>query len=224
VLTAGPANLQAPSESEVAAVGERLRETGCCYLPGLNTVLVQRFEITQAAEEAARFVCCAGWGDVGSLASASSGEKAFYRACLQNALVEYGSRVLCPDREGVREFDLFALYGSDADPTKCLGVGYHDFERLVDFIVLHRDFERNARHYRLVPPLILEGRAYSGEKFAFVTQWLGRLLGVELYEAYLRGSITKRSVRRLFLGRAEKPKAAYFRLARLCRRQRRLTG
>lgn len=93
---------------------------------------------------------------------------------------------------------------------------------MIDFVVLHRDFEKNARKYRFVPELIHEGRCYSAEKFAFVTQWLGRLLGLELYEAYLRGSVTKRSVGRLLRRRAEKPKAAYFHLARLCRPGQRL--
>ena len=206
----------------MAAIRDRLRRAGICYLPALNTVLVQRFEIGWAAEAAARFICCAGWGEVGLPEAGTSGEKAFYRACLQHALVEYGARVLCPGRELLRDYDLYALYGEDREQMESrTGLSHREFVRLIDFVVLHRDFERNARHYRVVPQLIREGRGYSAEKFALVTQWLGRLLGMELYEAYLRGSVTKRSVTRLLRRRAEKPKAAYFRLAWLCRTHRR---
>lgn len=217
VLSAGPATRQPMSQVEKAAIRDRLRHAGICYLPALNTVLVQRFEIGWAAEEAARFICCAGWGEVGLPEDGSAGEKAFYRACLQHALVEYGARVLCPGRELVRDYDLYDLYGEDGDQAETrLRVSHREFVRLIDFVVLHRDFEKNVRQYRIVPDLIREGRGYSAKKFAFVTQWLGRLLGLELYEAYLRGSVTKRSVSRLLRRRAEKPKAAYFRLARLC--------
>lgn len=222
-LTAGPATRQRMSEADVRGIRERLRRAGCCYLPESNTVLVQKLEISRAAEEAARFVCCAAWGEIGLPLGEASGERAFYRACLEHALVEYGSRVLCPGRESVRDYDVYALYGEKrGQGENRLELSYREFVRLIDFIVLHRDFERNAREYQVVPQLIREGRGYSAQKFAFATQWLGRLLGVELYEGYLRGSVTKRSVSRLFGRRAEKPKTAYFQLARLCRQHRRL--
>jgi hypothetical protein len=224
VLTAGPATRQPMTELEMATIRDRLRRAGICYLPALNTVVVQRFEIGWAAEEAARFICCAGWGEVGLAEAGTSGEKAFYRTCLQHALLEYGARVLCPGRESVRDDELYALYGENREQVGSRwGMSYREFVRLIDFVALHRDFEKNARQYRAVPDLIREGRGYSAEKFVFVTQWLGRLLGVELYEAYLRGLVTKRSISRLLRRRAEKPKTAYFRLARLCGKIRRLT-
>jgi hypothetical protein len=222
VLSAGPATRQPMSETEKAAIRDRLQQAGICYLPAPNTVLVQRFEIGWAAEEAARFICCAGWGEVGLPEDGSAGEKAFYRACLLHALVEYGARVLCPGRELPRDYELYDLYGEDLEQVETrLRMSHWEFVRMIDFVVLHRDFERNARQYRVIPELIREGRSYSAEKSGFVTRWLGRLLGVELYEAYLSGSLMKRSVSRLVRQRAEKPKAAYFHLAWLCGKNRR---
>src|SRR5512146_423022 len=220
-LTAGPATAQAAQESELRDIRDRLREAGCLYLPSLNTLLVEKFEIAGAAEEAARFICCSGWGDVGLPGSSNAGEKLFYRTCLQYALIECGSRILYPGREPLREYDLYALYNEEPRrPEQRPVLGTRDYMRLVDFIVLHRDFECHARRYREVPALIREGRAYSAQKFAIATHWLGRLLGAELYECYLRGSVRKRTLRSLFLRRTNKPKAAYFRLVQLCRRQR----
>jgi hypothetical protein len=221
-LGTGPARRPRVCNEEIGPVRQRLEEAGCCYVPTLNTLLVQQFDLQLGSEEAARFICSSGWGDVGMPQVSQPGEAGFYRACLQQALVEYGSRVLCPGRAPIREYELYSLYGHDEDESsKLLSVGQRDFMRLIDFVVLHRDFELNTRQYRVVPELVREGRGYSEEKFAFATQWLGRLLGSELYDAYLKGSVSKRSIRALFLNPGQSPKAAYFRLAHRCRNRRR---
>jgi hypothetical protein len=217
-LSAGPAVRQGMSEDEIAPLKQRLDEAGCCYVPALNTMLVKQFEMCHASEEAARFLCSTGWGDVGMPAAAQSGEAAFYRTCLQHALVEYGSRVLCPGRPPIREYELYRFYGLDHDePPDLPSISHRDFMQLLDFVVLHRDFELNTRQYRVVPELIREGRAYTDERFSFATQWLGRLMGSELYDAYLKGAVSKRSIRALFLDPSQNRKAAYFRLAHRCR-------
>ncbi len=221
--TAGPPTHPGFSEDELVGIRDRLARSGCCYVPGPNLLLVHRFDISSAAEEAARFTCCVGWGDTGLPSPSTSGERAFYIECLRHALVEYGSHVLCPGRESLHEHDLYALYSRDReDMERASSFNYAEYMGMLDFVLLHRDFECNARFYRSVPELIHEGRGYSAAKFAQVTCWLGRLLGSDLYEAYLRGSVTKRSIRSLFLGHTEQPKAAYFRLANMSRRQRRL--
>jgi hypothetical protein len=218
-LSAGPAVRQMIGTDEIDLVRDRLDEAGCCYVPALNNLLVKQFEMRFASEEAARFVCFSGWGDVG-ITPAHGGEAGFYRSCLMHALVEYGSRVLCPGRAPIREYDLYSLYGQHQEQTRLLAISHRDFMRLIDFVVLHRDFELNTRQYRVVPELMREGRGYSGESFDFATKWLGRLLGSELYDAYLKGSVSKRSIRSLYLNRGQNPKAAYFRLAHQCRRRR----
>jgi hypothetical protein len=216
-LSAGPAVRRSLHKAEIDLVRARLDEAGCCYVPTLNSLLVKQFQMRFAAEEAARFVCSSGWGDVGIAAAARVGEAAFYRSCLMHALVEYGSRVLCPGRPPIREYELYSLYSQDQETESPPSISYRDFMRLIDFIVLHRDFELNTRHYRIVPDLVREGRGRSGEGFDFATRWLGRLLGSELYDAYLKGSVPKRSIRSLFLNRGQNPKAVYFRLAHRCR-------
>jgi hypothetical protein len=209
------------SADEIDQVQGRLAEAGCCYIPSLNTLLVQQFELRYAAEEAARFVCSSGWGDVGLRPASSAGESAFYRSSLLHALCEYGSRVLCPGRAPLREYELYSLYSPDpVEPNPVTDLSHRDFMRLIDFIVLHRDFELNTSQYCVIPELIREGRRYTDKRFDFSCQWLGRLLGSELYDAYLKGSIAKRSIRNLLLDPHQNPKAAYFRLAQKCRSRR----
>jgi hypothetical protein len=210
------------SEETVAYVQQRLAESGCCYLSAQNTLFVRQFEMGSAAEEAARFVCLSNWGEAGLANDAGDPEMLFYRSCLQHALVEYGSRVLCPSREPVREYDLYVLYGQEREEVELdTDFSYREYVQLIDFIVLHRDFECHARQYCLVPDLIREGRSYTGSRAAFTSRWLGRLLGCELYDAYLKGVVGKRNIRKLFLKQIADPKAAYFKLVRLCRKQRR---
>jgi hypothetical protein len=83
----------------------------------------------------------------------------------------------------------------------------------MDFIVLHRDYESNLRQYWQRPELLQQGMQYSGEQYALVTRTMGELLGTELYDAYVAGALTRRSLRSLFcrdLGAPGVSRTAYF--------------
>jgi DNA-binding transcriptional regulator YdaS (Cro superfamily) len=208
-------------EGDARRLQKRLEEHGSCYVPRVNKLYVSHFELRTVADAAAEFVCLSTWGEVGPREMPSAGEDAFYRACLRGALVEYGAHVLFPGRPLVRERDLYALYSQTQEQVS--GYEYGEYMRMLDFMVMHRDFECNAQQYNVVPELIAEGRAYTGEKFVFATEWLGHLLGSELYEAYIGGRVGKRTVRALFrkdIGKEGEAKAAYFRLARICHGRR----
>ena len=103
---------------EARAALEAIRERGGCYLPRLNTIFLQRFEMSGGAEEAARFVHAACRGKAGSNGHGrppGSAEDAFYTRVLEEALAYLGSRVLYPARPGVRSEELRALY-AQPDP------------------------------------------------------------------------------------------------------------
>jgi hypothetical protein len=104
---------------------------------------------------------------------------------------------------------------------------YRDYLRLLDLVALHRDFECNAHLYSRIPPLISEGRTYTGTKLRFVSSLLGQFLGIRSYQAFLRGALDRRYLRSLYFRRLEKPgepKLAYFQLARRTRGRRRLAA
>jgi hypothetical protein len=79
---------------------------------------------------------------------------------------------------------------------------------MIDFLVLHRDYESNHRHYRSVPELVREGLLFTDDKREFVVEWLGKMLGTDLYDAYLSGRIAKRFIRSLFMRPLDRPGAA----------------
>jgi len=97
---------------------------------------------------------------------------------------------------------------------------FQEFIRMVDFLALHRGFERNARRYPQPPKPIQEGLRCEGEKLDYLTQQLGYMLGSDLYDAYLEGRVTRRFLKGLFLLHLEQPgtaRSAYFALVKKVR-------
>ncbi len=197
-------------ESEIRAALGEVETCGSCYVPKVNAFFLGTWGLKKVAEEAARFVHCACSGLLlrrdNSLIAPEDG---FYAYVLQHALAYFGSRVLCPERAPVREADLYAHYAQSRDEIEEHTIySYGEYLEMLDFLVLHKDYESNLRHYHAVPPLIVRGLQYRGEKFDHVTRLLGYMLGSELYDAYLAGRVAKRFLRSLFFRRLDAPGAA----------------
>ncbi len=95
---------------------ERLRTNGCVYLPQKNLLLVERFNMAAAAEEAVRFVQteCRGARSLLGPWAAASPEHHFYFGVMERALVTFGARVLNPHAA--------AAAGNEAGSLEKLGV------------------------------------------------------------------------------------------------------
>jgi hypothetical protein len=184
----------------------------------VNAIFATDFAVERAAGEAARFVhrACQRTllrrfdGD-----PPPAPEDAFYRRVIGEAIAFFGSKVLYPARAPVRESDLYPLYTQPREEIEGRTIyGYREYMEMIDFLVLHKDYEEYHRNYRGgVPELIRMGIHFSGDKLEFVTGWLGKMLGTELYQAYLDGQVAKRFLRSLFLRpleRSGEPRAAYF--------------
>jgi hypothetical protein len=206
---------------------KHIHEHGSCYLPRMNAMFVHEFRMAECAEEAAHFVHHACRGLTGSSfgeRAAGSPEDVFYRRVIEEAVGFFGSRALCPTRPAVRETDLYALYAQPREAIEERTIySYREYMQMIDFLVLHRDFETHHGRYSIVPELIKEGLQYSGEKLEFVVQQLGAMLGSDLYEAYLAGRISRRFIRSLLFRDLEArsaARAAYFVVARRVRSPR----
>jgi hypothetical protein len=213
-------------EQEMRDLLSRIDAGGCCYVPRMNAIFVREFQMVRGAEEVARFVhsVCRPKAAVSDTTAPSSEhelrEEIFYTRIVEHALSYFGSRVLYPARPAVREFDLYSLY---AQPQEAIEeqtlYSYREYMEMIDFIVLHKDYEANVRQYSLSPALIGEGMRFSGAKFAFSTEKLGYMLGTQLYDAYIAGRLSKRYVRSLFFRKLSGPAArnTYFQIARKTR-------
>lgn len=205
------------SEEESHRIMEAVQLRGACHVASLNAIFATDFAVERTAEEAARFVHHACQRTLlrrfdGEPVPAT--EDAFYARVIGEALAYFGSKVLCPVRAPVRESDLYPLYAQPREEIEGrTRYGYREYMEMIDFLLLHKDFEANHRTYRGTPELLRLGIHFTGDKLDFVTGWLGRMLGTELYEAYLAGRFAKRFMRSLFLrplARAGEPRAAYF--------------
>ncbi|MBV8207906.1 MAG: ChaN family lipoprotein, partial [Acidobacteria bacterium] len=209
---------------EVAAAEDAMASGGMAYIASLNVILTTGWELSGAAEPVARFVHAACRRPACStlLSADLSPDDRFYSRVMEIAIADFGARVLYPARPAVRESDLYSLYAAPREAIEEKSIlSYRDYMRMIDFLVFHRDYERNLRKYWETPPLILEGRNYTGERFEFVARQLGQMLGTELYDAYISGAVPRRFVRSLLFRKLEKPEVArvgYFSIVRRTRR------
>ncbi len=190
------------SETEAKRILERVQTRGACHVAPVNAIFATDFAVERIAGAVTRFVHRACQGTLlrrmdGELAP--SVEDAFYAGVLDVAIAYFGSKILCPSRPPVRESDLYPLYAQPREEIEGKTIySYREYMELIDFLVLHKDYEVNHRHYRDTPDLIQQAFHYTGDKAEFVTEWLGQMLGTQLYEAYLKGRVSKRFLRSMF--------------------------
>ena len=204
------------AEAEARRVLAAVEERGICYSAPHNAVFLTRFSLRHGSEEVARLVLhacqAAQLGD--TAARPLSREDRFYLAAVEEALAYLGARVLDPAREPVRESALYALYTEPRENIEEQTISsYREFLEMIDFLVLHKDWEGNQRRYHHVPELIAAGAKYQGERFVYASRQLGGMLGTQLYDAYLAGGVGKRFLRALFLRPLCRPgvaRTAYF--------------
>jgi hypothetical protein len=208
---------------EISSVLARLQEHGFCYVPRMNTFFIHHFKMIHLTEEIAWYVHRACRGAVGKtpVSMVERGPRdLFYERTMEYTLRYFGSRVLYPSRPMLRESELYALY---ATPEVPCNFPRGEFEKMLDFLVMHKDYEAHRGKYWHTPLLIEEGTQSSGQKLEYLTQQLGQLLANELYDAYLTGHISKRTLRALFFADLSAPgaaEAAYFTIAHRCAAKR----
>lgn len=194
---------------------EKVRLNGCVFLARQNLLLIERFQMAAAAEEAVRFVQseCRGtrpW--IGS-----SAEHQFYFEVMERALVTFGVRVLLPNYPLAREDDLQMLCSQPEEVIKeQTGFSHREFTELAGCLILHKEAEKR-RHWSVLPRCLPQVLALGGKKRSFLVQHLGAMLGAEMHEAYLAGVLSKSYLRSLFFRKTHLPGAArkaYFEVAR----------
>ena len=215
------------SEEEKKSMLQKVEERGSVYLPRVNAFYICDFQMMYAAEEVARFLhhACRGLpGRVngqGPNLNELNAEDVFYVRVLEHALGYFGSRVLCPARPPLRDTDLYELYDETReDLEQQTPFSFAELMKGIDFLVLHRQFEADARRYPEPPKPIQEGVQSTGKKLEYRAQRLGYLLGSDLYDGYLQGHISRRWLRQLFLTHIEAPgvpRGEYFSLVRRLR-------
>lgn len=203
---------------------EKLRQNGCVYVPRENLLLMARFQMAAAAEEAVRFVQgeCRGPASFNGPWPGSSAEHHFYFDVMERALITFGVRVLLPHYPVVREHDLHVLCMQPREIIEDqISLSYRKFTASVEFLLLHKQLESTATLQRGIAGLLASGIASSGKQREFLVHRLGAMLGAEMHEAYLAGLLSRSDVRSFFFRKTHLPgvaKKTYFELARRTKR------
>jgi hypothetical protein len=194
-------------------VRKAVREQGSYFVSDRNVMVATEFRMPWAAEQAARFVHEACRGDK---PRPKSSQDEFYLRAVEGALGFLGSKILCPSRRLFTEAEIHEQYLKSPEEIARLGWEEKQYIELLDFVVLHKDYEQHRRCYRQFPPRLAAGLDFDPRRRQEAIRMLGHALGSELYNAYLSGQIGKRALRRLFFKNLLKPGAArstYFGIA-----------
>jgi hypothetical protein len=185
-------------------------------------LVMERFQMAAAAEEAVRFVQseCRGTGSFHGPWIGSSAEHQFYFEVMERALITFGVRVLLPNYPVAREADLQALCAQPREVIEeQIPFRSAEFLELVSLLMLHKEAEKGRRGDVLSRALSSVFSA-TGKKRRFVVDHLGAMLGAEMHEAYVAGVLNKSYLRSLFFRKTHLPGAArkaYFEVARAVR-------
>jgi len=206
--------------AERRLVLEKLRQQGCVYSPKHNLLLIKRFQLSNAAEEAVRFVQyeCRGAACSNGPWAGSSHQDQFYFDVIERAFITFGARVLLPHYPVLRQRDFQALSSQPRHAAKMQkAFSTREHREMIEFLVLHKESEGHARLRSELPRVIATGIASTGKKREFLVRHLGAMLGAEMHEAYLAGLMSKSYLRSLFFRKTHLPgvaKKTYFELAR----------
>jgi heme-binding uptake protein ChaN (Tiki superfamily) len=211
--------LQRARRDEVMA---QLVDRGSCYIPELNLIIAHQLRMQAATSDAASFVhhACRDFEEAESPRPVS--DASLYISALEHALLHFGAQVLYPS-ETASEDELLSLYSMPKEEIEAgTLLSYREYMRVLDCVMLHRDYECHRRSYAAPPALIRELLLSSPAGSKVLATQLGRLLGGDLYRAYLAGFISRRTIRSLFFRKLHGGKAReiYFSLARSVRSTR----
>ncbi len=199
------------SEAERAEVRRRIRRKGSCYLPRVNAILIGELSLVHGGEEAAHFVNFALRGDVGTVEEGlASQADLFYGSVMEEAIGFFGSKLIDPSRNHFFETKLYEYHRKDPEfIEKNTEYSYRQFRSIIDFILLHKRFEREYEEADEIPEAIRRGIRTRNRKMASIlTHELGYFLGQQIYDGYQQGVIDRAFLRDLFTRRFGEPGSA----------------
>ena len=186
-----------------------MRRNGSCYVPSVNAIYVGTFSLVHGGEEAAHFVHHALRGDLQAPVKEASRPDLFYEAVIEEAVGFFGSKLIDPSRNHFFETAFYRYYRrSPEEVEKETGHRYAEFRAIIDFILLHKKFERTYEQYADVPEELIRGiRTRSRRMFSILTHELGYFLGQQIHDGFHSGAISREEVaalfERRFTGRAD---------------------
>ena len=161
----------------IEAMLQKVESRGSVYLPAINAFYIREFQMTCAAEEASRFL---------------------HHACRGLPLHRNGRAIVSGEPD---------MQPGDRFYARTLEHALAYFGSRVLYPARPAIGDQEACEFSRAACERLMHEALRGErtKFDSLAQKLGYTLGSQLYDAYLRGSVSRSVLRHLFLARIEEP-------------------
>jgi hypothetical protein len=197
--------------AEIDEVRYHLGRNGSCYVPRINSIYIGTFSLVHGGEEAAHFVNHALRGDLFQAPAEGAPADHFYGAVLNEALGFFGSKIIDPSRNHFFESKFYKYYGrSREEVEEATELNYEEFRQIIDFILLHKKFERNYQQYDRVPAELLAGiRTTDRRLFSILTHELGYFLGQQIYDGVRGGLLSHGDLKSLFSRRFARTREAF---------------
>ncbi len=188
------------SPEEIDDVRSHVARNGSCYVPRVNAVFIGEFDMVHAGEEAAHFVNLVLKGEIRERAPRAMPQPdVFYGGVMEEALGFFGSKLIDPSRNHFFETEFYEYYKKDRDTIESkTPYRFDEFNEIIAFILLHKDFESSYENYTEVPRLILDGIRSDPRRANILIHELGYFLGQQIYDAYRAGRLMRKGIAQLF--------------------------
>ena len=196
---------------DIAEIHRQVARKGSCYIPGINTIFIGQFSLVHGGEEAAHFVNLALRGDVfGMDGHPRRRPDLFYSSVMEEALGFFGSKLIDPSRNHFFETKLYEFHRRDREFIEAnTEYTFEQFTAIINFILLHKKFEKSYDQYDVVPRPLLDGlKTRSRKIFSVMAHELGYYLGQQIYDGYHKGAINREEIADLFRLRFNEPGSA----------------
>ena len=187
-------------KGQMSEIEYHVERNGSCYVPQVNAIFIGKFNLVHGGEEASHFVNMVLKDEIYERASRAYPQAdLFYVAVLEEALGFFGSKLIDPSRNHFFETELYQYYKKSPEVVeRDTPYRYQEFREIIDFILLHKRFERTYEEFEEVPDTILQGINSSDQRFSILTHELGYFLGQQLYDGYHADRISREELLALF--------------------------
>ena len=199
------------AKSDIVEIRRQITRKGSCYIPKINSMFIGQFSLVHGGEEAAHFVNMALKGEVFEHSGAPRKRPdLFYAAVIEEALGFFGSKLIDPSRNHFFETKIYEYHRKDRGFIEAnTEYTFEEFSRIINFVLLHKRFEKHYGRYKEIPPELLEGVLTRDKRlFSVLTHELGYYLGQQLYDGYHQGLVDREEIGGLFARRLTEPGSA----------------
>ncbi len=191
------------SQKGVLAAAENLRRSGMSYIPAVNSLQIQRFDLVCAAREAARFILYAMRDEIGpERRIRRTKEDRFYAFVFEEALCTFGARLVNPVIKCGGPGELFDAMGEKGTVNGHLpGMTLAETKEAAALLRYHVSREKaganmSTEKMRRIHRLGIRKRLW-------IIKALGWTLGDALYNGFHDGKVSLEELQGLFRERFE---------------------